>query len=126
MVHKDKPKQRHARDLQLTPVTFEPFSYQNDGAHIRGTFAPRLYLLGYLNGLGIDAAVTRPGMSLFVDDVPPESPFPNVDALLTDISDFYNLEIAGVGPGAMVNHARRLKDWHSDRVTYGGVTLWKD
>lgn len=126
MVHKDKPKQRHVRDLQLTPVTVEPFSYQNDGAHIRGTFAPRLYLLGYLNGLGIDAAVTRPGMSLFVDDVPPESPFPNVDALLTDISDFYNLEIAGLGPEVMVNHARRLKDWHSDHVTYGGVTLWKD
>ena len=126
MVHKDKPKQRRTEDLQLTPVTFEPFSYQNDGAHIRGTFAPRLYLLGYLNGLGINAAVTRPGMSLFVEDVPPESPFSSVDALLEDISNYYNLEIAGLGPGAMVNHARNLKDWHSDHVTYGGVTLWKD
>lgn len=126
MVHKDKPKQRNIRDLQLTPVTFEPFSYQNDGAHIRGTFAPRLYLLGYLNGLGIDAAMTRPGMSLFVDDVPPESPFPNVDTLLTVISDCYNLEIAGLELGAMVDHARSLKDWHSDHTTYGGVTLWKD
>lgn len=126
MVHKDKPKQRHIGDLQLTPVTFEPFSYQNDGTHIRGTFAPRLYLMGYLNGLGIDAAITRPGMSLFVDDVPPECPFPNVDVLLTDISDFYNLEIGMVEPGTMVRHARLLKDWHSDHMTYGGVTLWKD
>lgn len=111
MVHKDKPKQRRVRDLQLTPVTFEPFSYQNDGAHIRGTFAPRLYLLGYLNGLGIDAAVTRPGMSLFVDDVPPESPFLNVEALLEDISNYYNLEISMKVPGVMVRHARRLKEW---------------
>ena len=111
MVHKDKPKQRHVRDLQLTPVTFEPFSYQNDGSHIRGTFAPRLYLLGYLNGLGIDAAITRPGMSLFVDDIPPESPFVNVDALLTDISDCFNLEVGMVEPGTMVRHARRLKEW---------------
>lgn len=111
MVHKDKPKQQHVRDLQLTPVTFEPFSYQNDGAHIRGTFAPRLYLLGYLNGLGIDAAVTRPGMSLFVDDVPPASPFVNVDALLEDISNYYNLETSMKVPGVMVRHARRLKEW---------------
>ena len=111
MVHKDKPKQRHVRDLQLTPVAFEPFSYQNDGAHIRGTFAPRLYLLGYLNGLGIDAAITRPGMSLFVNDVPSESPFSNVDALLTYISDCYNFEIGMVEPGTMVRHARLLKEW---------------
>lgn len=111
MVRKDKPKQRHVRDLQLTPVTFEPFSYQNDGSHIRGTFAPRLYLMGYLNGLGIDAAITRPGMSLFVDDVPMESPFVNVDALLTDISDCFNLEVGMVEPGTMVRHARRLKEW---------------
>lgn len=111
MVHKDKPKQRRIEDLPLDPVRFIPFEYQNDGSHLRGTFASRLYLLGYLNGIGIEAAITKPGMSLFVDDVPPESPYPNVDALLTDISDFYNLEIAGQGPGAMVNHARRLKDW---------------
>ena len=108
---KTMPKLKSIEDLRLAGVQFFPRTYQNNGTHIYGNFASRLYLMGYLHGLGIDAYMTNPGMSLFVRDIPEHSPYASEEQLLIDVCDLYNLEIRRHQPNLMVQHAQSLKDW---------------